>query len=143
MLPIPFEALPLVSCLKSLPNTELIHVYPHFSYIFKDPDDYFPLEASNDVFFDIIDDDTRRTCIEVEIINDNLLEGIEFFRVEVVPDPFVIDFPSNVRLDPDVTFVEILDDDCKYLYMHHMQTLWYHYNNWAGKKYGPIQFGNL
>jgi hypothetical protein len=76
-----------------------------------DPDDYFPLEASNDVFFDIIDDDTRRTCIEVEIINDNLLEGIEFFRVEVVPDPFVVNFPPNVRLEPDVTFVEILDDD--------------------------------
>ena len=84
-------------------------------YIFKDPGDYIALEANNDVFFDLIDDATRRTCIEIEIINDNLLEGIEFFSIEVVPDPNVVNFPSNVRLDPDATFVEILDDDCKCL----------------------------
>ena len=88
------------------------------SYIFKDPDDYFALEANNDVFFDIINDDTRRTCVEVVIVDDDLLEGTEFFSIEVVPDPFVVNimqFPSNVLLDPDVNFVEILDNDCKCL----------------------------
>ena len=87
-------------------------------YIFKDPDDYGALQADNDLFIDIIDDDIRRTCVDVMIVDDDLLEGIEFFSIKVVPDPFVVNimqFPSNVRLDPDVTFVEILDKDGKCL----------------------------
>ena len=83
--------------------------------MYADPGDYTALVADSDVFIDIIDDDTRRTCIEVEIIYDNLLERTEFFSIEVVPDPFVTNFPPNVRLDPALTFVEIRDNDSKCL----------------------------
>ena len=103
-----------MSCLKGLPNSELNYTFPRLS-LHEDPGDYTALQAATDLFFDIIDDNTRRTCVEVEIINDDLLEASETFSVEVVPDPFVIDFPSNVQLDPDVTFVEILDNDGKCL----------------------------
>ena len=105
----------LVSSLsESLPNSKLNYVFPHFS-LHADPGDYTALVADSDLFFDIIDDDTRRTCIEVVINDDNLLEGVEFFSIEVVPDPFVTNFPSNVRLDPPLTFVEIRDNDGKCL----------------------------
>ncbi len=90
------------------------YIFPRSS-LHEDPGDYVALQAVNDLFFDIIDDDTRRTCIEVVIVNDNLLEGVEFFSVEVVPDPFVFDFPTNVQLDPNVIFVEILDNNGKCL----------------------------
>ena len=78
----------------------------------EDPSDYTALRADNDFFFDIIDDDIRRTCIEIQIIDDVVPEGVEFFSIGVVPDPF-IDFPENVRLDPNVAFVEIQDNDCE------------------------------
>ena len=88
--------------------------FPDFS-LHEDPGDYTALVVYSDIFFDIIDDYTRRTCIEVEINDDNLLEGLEFFSLEIVPDPFVTNFPSNIRLEPDVTFVKIRDNDCKCL----------------------------
>ena len=93
------------------------YVFPHFS-LHADPGDYIALVADSDLFIDIIDDDTRRTCIEVQIINDDLLERTEFFGIEVVPDPFEVDngkFPSNVRLDPALTLVETQDNDGKCL----------------------------
>ena len=99
---------------ESLYNSELTYVFPHFS-LHEDPGDYTALVADNDIFIDIIDDDTRRTCIEVEINNDDLLEITEFFSIEVVPDPFVTDFPANVRFDLALTSVEIPDNDCKCL----------------------------
>ena len=107
-------ALLLVSCLKSLPNTELNYIFPRLS-LHEDPGDYTALEAISDLFIDIIDDNTRQTCVNVTIIDDDLLEEPEFFSIAVVPDPFVINFPSSVQLDPDVTFVEILDNDGKFL----------------------------
>ena len=97
---------------ESSSNSELNYVFPHFS-LHEDPGDYTALVADSDIFFDIIDDDIRRTCIEVGNMNDSLLEITEFFSIEVVPDPFVANFPSNVQLDPALTFVEILDNDCK------------------------------
>ena len=97
---------------ESSSNSELNYVFPHFS-LHEDPGDYTALVADSDVFFDIIDDDTRRVCIEVVIINDTLLEITESFSIEVVPDPFVANFPSNVQLEPALTFVKILDNDCK------------------------------
>ena len=106
-----------MSCLKSSPNSELNYIFPHLS-LHEDPGDYVALHAVNDLFTDIIANDTRRTCIEVVIVDDGLLEELEFFSIEVVPDPFVVnmmEFPSNVRLDPNVTFVEILDNDGKCL----------------------------
>ena len=97
---------------ESLSTSELNYLFPPFS-LHEDPGDYIALVNDSDLFFDIIDNDFRRTCIEVEIIDDDILEGVEFFSIEVAPDPFVTNFPSNVLLDPVVTFVEILDNDCK------------------------------
>ena len=76
----------------------------------EDPSDYTKLQEDSDVF-DIINNHTRRTCIEVLINDDDILEGVEFFSIEVVPDPFVTDFPTNVLLDSYLIFVEI--SDCK------------------------------
>ena len=95
-----------------MPNSELKYIFSHLS-LHEDPGDYVALQE--DVFTDIIANDTRRTCIEVTIVDDGLLEEPEFFSIEVVPDPFVMMFPSNVLLAPDVTFVEILDNDGKCL----------------------------
>ena len=81
----------------------------------EDPGDYVALQADNDLFFDIINDTIRQTCVQIEIIDDRLLEEVEFFSIRVVPDLFFTDFPMNIQLDPDVTFVEILDNDCKCL----------------------------
>ena len=90
-----------------------LKLYFHLS-LHEDPTDY-SLQAGEDLFFGIIDDVIRRTCIEIEIISDGLLEGVEFFSIDVVPDPVVINFPSNVQLGPSRIVVEILDDDCKCL----------------------------
>ena len=45
------------------------------------------------------------------ITNDTLVEKVEFFSVQVIPPRSGL--PTNIRLDPDQTFVEILDNDCK------------------------------
>ena len=75
----------------------------------EDPGDYTELRA--DSTFVIISDENRRVCIDVVINDDILLEEVEFFSVQIVP-PDVLS--PNIRLDPDLTFVEILDDDCKW-----------------------------
>ena len=72
-----------------------------------DPGDYTALRT--DTNFVIITDETRRACINVNIYDDTLLEEVEFFSVQVIPGLF-----PNIRLDPDLTFVEILDNDCKW-----------------------------
>ncbi len=77
----------------------------------EDPGDYTALEADNKFFFDIINEHIRRTCIEIQIIDDAIPEGVEFFSIEVVPDPFIVNFPTNIRLEPNVAFVEVLDND--------------------------------
>ncbi len=79
----------------------------------EDPGDYTVLQADNDIFFDPITGVIRRTCIEIQIIDDDVPEGVEFFSIEVVPDPFIVNFPTNIRLEPNVAFVEILDNDCE------------------------------
>ncbi len=84
----------------------------------EDPGDYTVLQAGNDIFFDLITGIIRRTCIEIQIIDDDVPEGVEFFSIEVVPDPFMVNFPANVRLDPSVAFVEILDNDCEGIPIH-------------------------
>ena len=92
-------------------STSESNLFPQFS-LHEDPGDYTALQEDNDLFYELINDDTRRTCIEVEVNDDDLLEGVEFFSIEIVPDPFVTDFHSNVRLEPAVTSVEILDCEC-------------------------------
>ena len=53
----------------------------------------------------------RRACIDVHINDDTLLEELEFFSVQVVTGQDGLS--DNIRLAPDLIFVEILDNDCK------------------------------
>ena len=76
--------------------------------MYEDPGDYTELRA--DSTFVIISDANRGACFDVVINDDALLEEREFFSVQIVPP----DGPSpKIRLNPDITFVEILDNDCK------------------------------
>ena len=77
--------------------------------MYKDPGDY--TEFRTDSNFVLITGVNRRACIDVQINNDTLLEELEFFSVQVVPGPDGLS--DNIQLDPDITFVEILDNDCK------------------------------
>ena len=77
--------------------------------MYKDPGDYTELRTDSNFVF--ITGDNRRACIDVQINNDTLLEELEFFSVQVVPGPDGLS--DNIRLAPDLTFVEILDNDCK------------------------------
>ena len=87
------------------------------SSLHEDPGDYTALHEDVSAFYTAINDNTRRTCLQVEIIDDELLEEMEFFSIEIFSFPYVTDleFPTDVQLDPDVAFVEILDNDCKCL----------------------------
>ena len=60
----------------------------------------------------MFDNETRRTCINVVLNDDTLLEEVEFFSVVVVPG--LDGLSENIRLAPNLTFVEILDNDCKW-----------------------------
>ena len=77
--------------------------------MYEDPGDY--TELRTDSTFVFISDENRRACIDVNIIDDPLLEGAEIFSVQVVPGPGGLS--AQIRLDPDLTFVKILDNDCK------------------------------
>ena len=79
--------------------------------MYEDPGDYIELRA--DSTFVIISDENRGECIDVQINDDALLEELEFFSVQVAPGPDSLS--DSIRLAPDLTFVEILDDDCKCL----------------------------
>ena len=75
-----------------------------------DPHDYIALRTDSNFVF--ITDETRRACINVYINDDALLEEVEFFSVQVVSGPHGL--LESIRLAPDLTFVEILDNDCKW-----------------------------
>ena len=77
--------------------------------MYKDPGDYTELRTDSNFVF--ITGDNRRACINATINDDPLLEELEFFSVQVVPGPDGLS--DNIRLAPDLTFVEILDNDCK------------------------------
>ena len=79
-------------------------------YIYEDPGDY--TELRTDTNFVFITDGERQGCINILINDDTLLEEVEFFSVVVVPGPDGL--PENIRLAPNLTFVEILDNDCKW-----------------------------
>ena len=60
------------------------------------------------------DNDNRQQSFDVTIIDDSLFElDVEDFTLELRFDPFAISLPSNVILRPNVSTVEILDDDRK------------------------------
>ena len=79
-----------------------------------DPGDYEELTVE-DLFLLDITATNNRTCIDVTIEDDNLLEATESFTIQVVPDPFShpTGLPPNFFLVPDLTVVEIMDNDCK------------------------------
>ena len=73
-------------------------------------DDYVEINVQN---FDVLlqfNDATRRMSFEVTIIDDNLVETVEDFNLELRYDPFFA-VPSGVVLSPNVSSVYILDDD--------------------------------
>ena len=76
--------------------------------MYEDPGDY--IEHRADSTFVIISDENRGQCIDVVINDDALPEEREFFSVQIVPPGGL---SPNIQLDPDITFVEILDNDCK------------------------------
>ena len=76
--------------------------------MYEDPGDY--TERRTDSTFVIISDANRGQCIDVVINDDVLLEEREFFSVQIVPPDGL---SPNIQLNPDITFVEILDDNCK------------------------------
>ena len=49
------------------------------------------------------------------ILDDSLLEfDVEDFTLELRFDPFALQVPSNVILRPNVSTIDILDDDSKF-----------------------------
>ena len=73
------------------------------------------IEANGDIFFSDITADNNRSCIAVFIEDDDVLEETENFSLQLVPDSFSRPdgLPPNFILEPDLTFVEIMDNDCK------------------------------
>ena len=60
------------------------------------------------------DNENRQQSFNVTIIDDSLFElDVEDFTLELRFDPFEDPPPSNVILSPNVSTVEILDDDRK------------------------------
>ena len=59
-------------------------------------------------------DEFRQRSFDVTIIDDSLFEvDVEDFTLELRFDPFVLEPPANVILNPNVSTVEIIDDDGK------------------------------
>ena len=71
----------------------------------------------NALFFDVFltfDDANRQRSFDVTIIDDPLFElDVEDFTLELRFDPFAFEPPSNVILSPNISTIEIRDDDSK------------------------------
>ena len=75
--------------------------------------DYQEINAV-DLNYLTFDNANRRQSFDVTIIDDSLFElDVENFTLELRFDPFVISPPSNVMLHPNISTVDIRDDDCK------------------------------
>ena len=76
--------------------------------------DYQEIRAN---FFDVFrtfDDQFRQHPFDVTIIDDSFFEvDVEDFTLELRFDPFALEVPANVILNPNVSTVEIIDDDGK------------------------------
>ena len=68
-----------------------------------------------DVFLQF-DNNNRRQSFLVTINDDNLLESIENFNLELRFDPFVTQ-PLGIILSPNVSTVYIKDDDGNYVHI--------------------------
>ena len=92
-----------------------------FCFTPEDSSDYHALRDNSVVFAFKME----KECINVEIIDDDVLEKVEYFSLQVILDQFQSDLLPNVKLEPNVTFVEILDDDCKCPVIHTVPRLLY------------------
>ena len=76
--------------------------------------DYAEISALNFDVFLIFDNLSHQQSFDVAIVNDPLLEfDVEDFTLELRFDPFALEPPSNVILRPNVSTIEIIDDDSK------------------------------
>ena len=77
-------------------------------------EDYEELTSSNLSIQLNFNDDYRRRCFNVTVINDDVSEQIESFYVylELGSEPF--ESTSSVDLMPDIATINILDDDGKH-----------------------------
>ena len=76
--------------------------------------DYAEISALNLDVFLIFDNLNHQQSFDVAIVNDPLLElDVEDFTLELRFDPFALEPPSNVILRPNVSTIEIIDDDSK------------------------------
>ena len=76
--------------------------------------DYAEIIADNLDVFLTFDNDNRQQSFNVAILDDTLLElDIEDFALELRFDPFALQLPSSVILSPNISTIEILDDDSK------------------------------
>ena len=76
--------------------------------------DYAEIVAVNLDVILMFNNINRRQSFSVVILDDSLLElDVEDFTLELRFDPFALLRPSNVILSPNVSTVEIFDDDGK------------------------------
>ena len=76
--------------------------------------DYQEIRANFFYVFLTFDDANRQRSFDVTIIDDSLFElDVEDFTLELRFDPFALEPPSNVILNPNVSTVKIRDDDSK------------------------------
>ena len=74
--------------------------------------DYQEIIALNLDEFLNFNDANRQRSFDVTIIDDSLLEvDVEDFTLELRFDPFALEPPANVVLNPNVSTVEIIDDE--------------------------------
>ena len=71
-------------------------------------------------FQNIINACQRRSCVNMTIINDEILEDNETFEVTLEPNP---DLDSRILLAPITAEINIIDDDCKLYTMLYIQSV--------------------
>ena len=74
-----------------------------------DEQDYTPITPFNSPLFDPFNDGRRSQCFDVSIIDDNVVESNETFTLRVTPG----DDTQPVRIYPNVSIIEIVDNDSK------------------------------
>ena len=62
----------------------------------------------------LFDNTTRRSCFTINIANDNLVEEVEQFSLEIHENPSEL-FPIDTVLSPNMSVVDISDQDGKFV----------------------------
>ena len=68
------------------------------------------IAESGGLVFLQFDNFTRRICFPLEVVDDGLVEDTETLTIDLVFSS-LFPAPSGVRLNPNVTTVQILDND--------------------------------